>query len=229
MNFKKNIPNAITILNLISGWVGIIQILNNNIHNAAIAIYAGAIFDFLDGLFARILSATSEIGKELDSLSDLVTFGILPSLIMYKLITQFTNNIIYSIVPTTILIAAALRLAKFNTLPSKPYFIGLPVTISGIFIATMPKIYLTNTNKTTQLVFISIAISLLSISKIKFVALKFSRAQLSIRSNYIQYIIILTATILISVLGTLGVTYTITSYILICVLKNLIATFKTKY
>ncbi|MBE7178646.1 MAG: CDP-alcohol phosphatidyltransferase family protein, partial [Mucilaginibacter polytrichastri] len=80
---KKHIPNAITCCNLLAGCIGILFALNGKLDLAAYAVFTGAILDFFDGLAARMLKAYSPIGKQLDSLADMVTFGTLPGMIIY--------------------------------------------------------------------------------------------------------------------------------------------------
>ena len=85
MNFKSHIPNTITLLNLLSGVIGIIWVLNGNILSGAYFIILAAIFDFFDGFAARLLGVQGELGKQLDSLADLVTFGVLPGMILFQM------------------------------------------------------------------------------------------------------------------------------------------------
>src|ERR1700749_823747 len=85
---KKHLPNAITCANLFSGCVGIVFCFKENLIYAAYAIFLAAIFDFFDGLASRVLQSFSGIGKDLDSLADMVSFGVLPSAIMYELFLQ---------------------------------------------------------------------------------------------------------------------------------------------
>ena len=85
---KKHIPNFITSLNLASGFVAIMFAVNNNLVTASWIILMAMIFDYLDGFFARLLNAYSEIGKELDSLADMVSFGISPAIIIFSLLKE---------------------------------------------------------------------------------------------------------------------------------------------
>lgn len=85
------VPNFITILNLMCGSIAIIAAFNNYLHISAILIFIAAVFDFFDGMSARLLHAYSDIGKQLDSLADIVSFGLTPSIIVYQLIREMTN------------------------------------------------------------------------------------------------------------------------------------------
>ena len=111
MGITRHIPNAITSMNLLSGCFATIFALNGNFKTAFLAIIAGAICDFLDGLAARALKAYSPMGKELDSLADMVTFGVAPAIIMYRFQAE-ANFLIY--LPLLIAVFSGLRLAKFN-------------------------------------------------------------------------------------------------------------------
>ena len=127
MKLTKYLPDTITCLNLLSGSVAVIFAFR-------------AVFDFLDGLAARVFHAYSDIGKELDSLADTVSFGLAPSLILYNYLAGFTSGIHSYVCYVPLLIAAfsALRLAKFNldTRQSES-FLGLPVPASALFAASL--------------------------------------------------------------------------------------------
>ena len=111
MGITRHIPNAITSMNLLSGCFATILALNGNFKTAFLCIIAGAIFDFCDGLAARALKAYSPMGKELDSLADMVTFGVAPAMIMYRFQAE-ANFLVY--LPLLIAVFSGLRLAKFN-------------------------------------------------------------------------------------------------------------------
>ncbi|AFH49800.1 Phosphatidylserine synthase [Ignavibacterium album JCM 16511] len=133
------IPNLFTALNMFSGFLSIIYSSNGNFVYAGWLIIVAAIFDALDGLMARLTKSSSELGVELDSLSDVVSFGAAPSFLLYK--TYFYNfetaGIILSSLP---LIAGGFRLARFNVQLvgfDKKYFTGLPIPSAAIIFATM--------------------------------------------------------------------------------------------
>ena len=128
INIKKHIPNTLTCLNLVCGCFSILSALNGNLTLAAVWIVAAAIFDFCDGLSARLLKVTSDIGKELDSLSDVVSFGVAPTMIVYKWMricflqltpasqTAFSSFLIY-----TVFLVPALSAVRL------PYGLGQPL------------------------------------------------------------------------------------------------------
>ncbi|MBL4652477.1 MAG: CDP-alcohol phosphatidyltransferase family protein [Flavobacteriales bacterium] len=148
---KKAIPNTLTLCNLICGCFGIVCAFNNQLDWAGYFIGIAAIFDFLDGFSARLLNAKSAIGAQLDSLADMVTFGVLPAIIMFQLLsisfgeyfTVFSERPIDHMFVQSLafLIAAfsALRLAKFNVDDSQTdSFVGMPTPAIAIFIGSLP-------------------------------------------------------------------------------------------
>ena len=140
MKLTKYLPDTITCLNLLSGSVAVIFAFRDDFDAALGMIVLAAVFDFLDGLAARVFHAYSDIGKELDSLADTVSFGLAPSLILYNWLAGFTSCIHPYVCYIPLLIAAfsALRLAKFNldTRQSES-FLGLPVPASALFAASL--------------------------------------------------------------------------------------------
>lgn len=114
MNIVRHIPNTITSMNLLCGALGVIFALEGWLDTAFYFMLAGAVCDFCDGLAARLLKAYSPMGKELDSLADLITFGFLPSIMLYKCMDLYHPGEWFCYLPLVIVIFSALRLAKFN-------------------------------------------------------------------------------------------------------------------
>ena len=114
MKIVKGIPNTITSMNLLCGALGVIIALQGSLDIAFYLMLAGALCDFCDGLAARLLKAYSPMGKELDSLADLITFGLLPSIMLYKCMDIYHPGEWYCYLPLMIVVFSALRLAKFN-------------------------------------------------------------------------------------------------------------------
>ena len=114
MNIVKHIPNTITSMNLLCGVMGVISVFNGDLEAAFYLMLAGAACDFCDGLAARLLKAYSPMGKELDSLADMITFGLLPSIMLYKCMDIYHPGEWYCYIPLVIVAFSALRLAKFN-------------------------------------------------------------------------------------------------------------------
>jgi len=146
---KRNIPNIFTLANLLCGCLSIVYAFNDNLIVAAYFIGIASVFDFLDGFFARILKAYSDFGKQLDSLSDLVSFGLAPAVIMFQLMLHAidtTNLVLFDVnilpfIAFFITLFSALRLAKFNIdIRQTENFIGLPTPANAILIASLPLI-----------------------------------------------------------------------------------------
>ena len=147
----RNIPNFITSLNLVAGFTAVIFAFNiNTIAYAPYYVFLAAVFDFFDGFSARLLKSYSKIGKELDSLADVVSFGVAPGVLMYQMLQfssynflMFENNTIINIIVASLIpVFSALRLAKFNIDERQSdSFIGLPTPASAILIASITIIF----------------------------------------------------------------------------------------
>ncbi len=135
---KSIIPNALTALNLILGMGGIISTFNGEFYQAALYIVAAMVSDGLDGRVARYLNASSEFGKELDSLCDLVSFGVAPAILAYAFLLKDLPGMFGYIIAAFFATCGALRLARFNvnTGVVKGYFMGLPIPAAGCVLAT---------------------------------------------------------------------------------------------
>ena len=234
---KKHIPNAITCLNLLSGCVGIVMAFNseladsgyNNIKYAGIAILIASIFDFFDGFVARALKAYSEIGKELDSLADVVSFGVLPSVIIYQLFQQapqlgmLSNYINYS--AFFIAIFSALRLAKFNIdVRQNEHFIGLPTPANAILIASLPFIVTEGSSFLSAYVLnpfflflFSLGMGLLLVMELPLMSLKFK--SLNTKDNLFRYILLFSAAVLILIFKFAAVPIIIFLYIVLSIIQ----------
>ena len=147
MSIKQHIPNAITCGNLVSGCLSILFLTHNMPIQAAIMIFVAGLFDFLDGFAARLLHAHSPIGADLDSLSDVVSFGVAPGFIMYWLMSRSFDLPQWFIAGINVLpclafllpVFSAIRLAKFNIdNTQKTTFRGIPAPGMAIFIASLP-------------------------------------------------------------------------------------------
>jgi len=131
---KKHIPNFITCLNLFSGCVASYLAFKGNYQGAFVAILFAAVFDFLDGFAARLLKAYSPMGKELDSLADMISFGLAPGAIVFSLLTDTGINEWLPFAGFLIPVFSGLRLAKFNIDDRQTSsFLGLPVPANAIF------------------------------------------------------------------------------------------------
>lgn len=135
---KSIIPNALTALNLVLGFGAIVSTFNGEFYKAALFVVAAMISDGLDGRVARYLNASSEFGKELDSLCDLVSFGVAPAILSYAFLLKDLPGISGYIIGAFFATCGALRLARFNvnTGVVKGYFMGLPIPAGGCVVAT---------------------------------------------------------------------------------------------
>ena len=147
MKFKYYIPNTVTLLNLVSGVLSITAMMSGKVVWAAAFIFIAAVFDFLDGTLARLLDARSELGKQLDSLADMVSFGLAPGIIIFNMLSAncavscnaLDRMHITPYFALLIPVCSAIRLGKFNIdLRQEVNFIGLPTPANAIFFASIP-------------------------------------------------------------------------------------------
>ncbi len=225
MSFTKHIPNAITCCNLISGCIAVTCALWGNLEAALAWMVAGAVFDFFDGLSARVLGVSSSIGKELDSLADDVTFGVAPSaMIFYELqvlpIPDYLSGVRDILPYTAFLMAAfsALRLAKFNLDERQTTsFIGLPTPANALFWGSLlvglgPRI-----ESLSWAVPLIIGLMLLScwmlVSEIPMFALKFKHW--GWRGNEVKYVFAATALFMLLAFSVAGIALVVAWYVLV--------------
>jgi CDP-diacylglycerol--serine O-phosphatidyltransferase len=205
----KHIPNFITSLNLSAGFIAVIYAANGDPVTASWLILAAMIFDFLDGFSARLLKAYSEIGKELDSLADVVSFGVAPALIIYNLLndalSSYGSTIALSdglkttltmIVPVLMPVCAALRLAIFNTDTTQTTtFKGLPTPANALAVISVviaghyshSAIFSAFTGSSIFLIILTLVLSLMMVSRIPLISMKFS--DMKVKGNEGRYIL----------------------------------------
>lgn len=175
---KKHIPNLITSLNLFSGCIGILFVLKGDYTNAFYCVIASGIFDFFDGFVARLLHVKSVIGKELDSLADVISFGLQPAMLMYMMLKETTSNEYLPFVGFLIAVFSALRLAKFNVDERQTSdFIGVNTPMNTFFIFSLPFIgeaYGEFIYTPYVLIAVTIITSLLLVSEMKLFSMKLS-------------------------------------------------------
>ncbi len=244
----KQIPNIFTLLNLIFGCLAIVFILQTGISiqvnadnipetiyfpekiwMASLFICIAAVVDFLDGFVARLFKATSEMGKQLDSLADVVSFGVAPSMIIYEFLrmslareTDGLNTPIFWLMPAFLIAAAgAYRLARFNIDTAQQYgFKGVPIPAAGLLIAGIPMIYLTDYEVAAPVLLnkwflyaLIIIVSGLMISRLPLMALKFK--DLSVKNNLPKYILVLFSVPAVIFLHWLAVPIIFIAYIIL--------------
>ena len=250
----KHIPNIFTLLNLFFGCLAIVFTLQNGIiitldadgtqlldmpekiWMASLFIGIAAVVDFLDGFVARLFKATSEMGKQLDSLADIVSFGVAPGIIIYQFLRlSFAQDVsgvdvsLLWLLPAFILpCAAAWRLARFNLDTSQSVsFKGMPVPAAGMFVASLPLIYWNVNEDWAQSLLLSkwflyavvAVLSWLMVSKLPLMALKFKN--FGLKDNLPKYLLAAIAIIAVLILKWLAIPLVVLAYVLISLLfKN---------
>lgn len=229
---KKHIPNTITCLNLISGCIATYWAFQGDYEMALIFIVTGAVFDFFDGMAARLLGVSSPIGKELDSLADVVTFGVAPSAMVFGVLNALTANCQLSTLYCekalpffAFIIAAfsALRLAKFNLDERQTMgFIGLPTPANALFWASLIVgcgEWLHTLPYATVIILLMVFVSCwLLVSEIPMFALKFKHW--GWRGNEIRYIFLLSCVPLLAIFGIAGIAIIVAWYVVLSILTK---------
>jgi len=237
MKLKNFIPNALTILNLVCGLSSITLILQGNLVFSALFIFLAAIFDFLDGTAARVLDARSLIGKDLDSLADVVSFGVAPGILMFQLLMfhcEGSCNLLERMYITPyfaflIPVCSAIRLAKFNSDPrQEDSFIGMPTPANAMFFASIPLILMiqarlfslihldflvTFFSNSRVLAILTVFFSYLLISDFRLFSIKFKTT--GWKQNKVQYIFLILALILIFLFSVSAIPLIIFLYFLL--------------
>ena len=228
MNFiKNNLANAFTLGNLFSGSIGVINLVDGNYKVAAICIIISLVLDFLDGFVARALKANSNLGAQLDSLADMVSFGLLPGVTMFKALEGFGNQFMDFELPFQlkylglfVALFSCLRLAIFNLDEEQSYYFkGLntpsnTVLLFGMYYAFQETgMFWRTFENPVFLVGLIAASCWFLISPIKMIALKFKSMKL--KDNYPKLILLLGGILLISILGLAGIPMVIVFYIIV--------------
>ena len=238
----RYIPNTLTCISLIFGFYASILGITGNYQGAMIAIFIAAFFDFTDGLAARLLKAYSDMGKELDSLSDVISFGVAPGLMLFSYLDAILHSLSWNeswlcklllLSAFAIPVFSALRLAKFNIdTRQKTSFLGLPVPAHAIFWSALIVAFsssttfgliplshlITTVSPEVALISMSVlavATSLLLVTEIPMFSLKIS--SFNLKENSLQFTLIISSIILIPLLGTIGISATILFYILMSI------------
>ena len=237
---KRHIPNFITLLNLLCGCIASLFAVMNQLEFAAVFVFLGIFFDFLDGLAARLLRVKSDLGVQLDSLADMVTSGVVPGIVMFQLLNMaqkggwnldlFGMHTEVGLLPLSgfiITLASAYRLAKFNIDEDQATsFIGLPTPANTLLILSLPMIlYYQNTPLLSSIIlnqWFLIGLTLLSAyllnAKISLFSLKFSN--LGFRENGVKYLFLIGSLVLLTTLRFLAVPFIVISYILLSIVEK---------
>ena len=220
---RNNIPNAITSLNLLFGCMACIMALTpscfvTTYRLAFLFIALSAVADFLDGLVARLLHAVSAIGKELDSLADLVSFGLAPALILYSMMSP--DNDPWAWFALMLPVFGALRLARFNVDTNQATtFTGLPIPANAIFWIGFTDWYAQHTCPLWIVLALIVALSLLMVCPLRMFSLKMHNLS-SLRENWAQYLQVVATVVFVVLLGLPGLAAAIALYVLLSIIKR---------
>ncbi|BAM99408.1 CDP-diacylglycerol--serine O-phosphatidyltransferase [Blattabacterium cuenoti BPAA] len=218
---KKIIPNIFTLLNLFCGCISIIFLQSKNFNDSAIYTLFSIIFDFLDGFCSRLIKIENLFGKELDSLADMISFGMVPSITVFFLLENKTPIPFIEYLSFLISIFSACRLAKFNITPYKNHIIGLTTPVNTLFFSSLSLIItndivsLINKKKIIYLIVMLFMIFLscyLLVSQITMFSFHFKN--FSWKKNKIRYIFLLISTFLLLTLQIIALPCIIIFYII---------------
>lgn len=227
MNLKAQLPNFITLLNLLSGVLGILWVLEGQPLYGAYFVILSATFDFFDGFAARLLKVQSDMGKELDSLADVVSFGVLPGILLYSLTKSQTEASFLPYCTLIIPILSAYRLAKFNLdTRQSDRFIGLPTPANALLLTTIP--YLAARwpelspwlSSPIALVVIAWLTSLLLVAELPLITLKFKNS--SFTDNSYRYALLVIGAVCLIWLQLAGIPFVILAYLLLSGMENML-------
>jgi len=225
LSVLRDIPNLITLGNLACGVLALLSIQSGDLIQASWLILIAAGLDFFDGFAARLLKADSSLGLQLDSLADLVTFGVAPGFILHAMMNQYgycaadgfcINNYVFILIP----LFSAYRLAKFNVdSRQKSGFLGVPTPANGLFIASFPFIAAAETWETSIIThfyflkFYPLLGGYLLISELPLMAFKFKH--FGLKENLFRYLFLLVLAVALLLKGWLGIPYIFVAYLLL--------------
>ena len=244
MNFKKYIPNLLTLGNLLSGTIAAIFAVNESYEIVALLVVLGIFFDFLDGFVARLLNVSGELGKQLDSLADMVTSGVVPGIVMFNLLgssnnlddemqainsTYWDDYIFFPIQFFGLLLTlgACYRLAKFNIdTRQTSSFIGLPSPAMSLFVISLPLImasynysFVANIIESKYFLLpITLVLTFVMNAEMPLFSLKFK--DYSMVNNKIKYFFLASSLSMIVVLKQLSIPLIIVLYIILSLTHN---------
>lgn len=222
---RNNTPNAVTCCNLLSGALACVAAFHafepwwwglQGYQVAFVLIALAAVFDFFDGFTARLLHAVSPLGKELDSLSDAVSFGLAPGMVLYNMLVQYAPESGVAYIAMLIPVFGALRLAKFNVSTNQSTtFTGLPIPANAIFWIGFTNFYAEHHAVVPVLVVavLVVALSLLMVCNLRMFSLKLH--SLSVKENYKQYLLVLVFVLCVGFCGVTGLAWAMLFYIVL--------------
>ena len=243
LQMKKHIPNILTLMNLFCGCIAIVFAMGDHLEMAALFVFLGIVFDFFDGLAARLLKVQSALGLQLDSLADVVTSGVVPGIVMFKLfhlaspdwytwdsITAQENSMIWKdlfasglpLIGFLITLAAAYRLAKFNIDEEQATsFIGLPTPANALFVMSLPLILAYQENDLINqiivnqwfLLIVTVLSAIVMNARLPLFTLKFK--SFSFKDNAVRYTFLLCSLVFLVVLKFAALPLIIILYIVL--------------
>ncbi len=221
----KHIPNLFTLANLLCGCLGIMAVFNYPTYEPAYFVWVACVFDFFDGFAARALKTSSPIGKELDSLADMVSFGVLPSITMYTWMNKIAPQNLLAYSAFLLAIFSALRLAKFNVDENqRDSFIGLPTPANALFITGLaflgPPFDLISASL-GGLIAITLLFSLLLVAPLSLFALKFKNFTWA--DNKLRFTFAGLAVLLLSWKQAEGISLVILLYLLLSLAEGMLS------
>ena len=244
MNIKKHIPNLLTLGNLFSGTVATIFAVYADFKIAALFVIIGVLFDFFDGFAARLLNVSGELGKQLDSLADMITSGVVPGIIMFKMIIINSENHLNGVLNWTSLnnkpsifsigligllltLGACYRLAKFNIdTRQSDSFIGLPTPAMSLFVISLPLIQEFSDIEIAHnlisnnyfLITVTLVLTYLMNAELPLFSLKFK--EYSVKNNIVKYLFLVVSLLMIVFLQYISIPLIIILYVLLSVVSN---------
>ena len=228
LSMKKHIPNLITLGNLFCGTIATIFAVQSEFKSAALFVVLGIVLDFFDGFAARLLKVSGELGKQLDSLADMVTSGVVPGIIMYNLLDNSSFAIpSLKYFGLLLILGACYRLAKFNIdTRQSDSFIGLPTPAMSLFIISLPLIQEYTTFEFIQhlisnyyfLIAITLLLTYLMNAELPLFSLKFKNY--NFKNNVMKYFFLIASLILLLTLKYIAIPLVILLYVALSMISN---------
>lgn len=235
MNIKKHIPNTITLLNLLCGCIAVVFVSNDQFETAFFFVCLGIFLDFFDGFFARLFKVSGPLGLQLDSLADMVTSGVVPGFVMFKMMLSSSSAMsegylqYFPYLGFIITLGSCMRLAKFNIdTRQTDSFIGLPTPANALFILSLPLVleyYSEDSLMVLEILtekWVLLLIALFSAyilnAEIPLFSLKIKK--FNFKDNALQIIFLVISVLLLLFLQYLGVAIVIVFYVLLSVINN---------
>jgi len=233
MTLKNHLPNILTLGNLACGTIAVIFAVQEDFRSAALFVVLGIVFDFFDGFVARLLNVSGELGKQLDSLADMVTSGVVPGIVMLQLlkrtlVTEVEYSAYFPYIGLLLTLAACYRLATFNLdTRQTDSFIGLPTPAMSLFVIALPLIPMYADNEffvglaqnNYFLIAVTLLLSYLMNAEIPLFSLKFK--SFGLKENSLKFFFLLTSTTLVLSLKVIAIPLVIVLYVLLSVGSNL--------